>query len=262
MISKLKLNHYSSVKKLPDNRSMLNVGCGSRTCPSWNNMDFSPIIFFVHHPIITTFFKKINLLSEDRVERINSIDPDIVNHDLSKGVPWDDNVFDVIYHSHFLEHLDRYSAKYFLNECYRCLKKGGILRVVIPDLNTLITNYNSTYFSLTEGDETAISQHESSVYELFYQMVDSQLSGPQQQGGFVGKIESILRGNTIRGGEAHLWMYDQYTLKSLLLEIGFKSTEVLAYNESNILNWNSFGLDMNEDGSIYKENSLYMEAFK
>jgi 2-hydroxychromene-2-carboxylate isomerase len=41
----------------------------------------------------------------------------------------------VVYHSHVLEHLPKDAAPRFVGECYRVLAEGGILRVVVPDLD-------------------------------------------------------------------------------------------------------------------------------
>jgi len=191
-----------------------------------------------------------------------SIDPEIMHHNFLKGIPWEDNTFDVIYHSHFLEHLDRYKAKDFLTECRRSLREGGILRVVIPDLSRLIDDYNTTFKLIEQRDSFFLDDHKESIYNLFYQMVDLQLSGAKQQGKIVGFFENILRGNTLTAGEAHLWMYDKYTLRSLLSEAGFKEIELKQPDLSNIADWNFFKLDTNSDGTIYKEKSLYMEAIK
>jgi SAM-dependent methyltransferase len=250
------------VKKFEDGKVMLNVGCGSRTHLGWNNIDFSPIIFFVRHPFLSKILRKIHFLSEDRLRRIQSIDTQIIHHNLSQGIPWKDETFDVIYHSHFLEHLDRISGINFLSECHRCLKNGGVLRIVIPDLYALIRYYNSTYSSLEKDNQATILSHEDSVYNLFSQMVNKELSAPTSQGGILGRIENLLRGNTVSAGEAHLWMYDQYTLEAILLRLGFKEIEIKTATTSRIFGWAEFGLDTNEDASIYKEDSLYVEAIK
>ena len=52
-------------------------------------------------------------------------------HDLSKGIPFDDNSVDVVYHSHLLEHIDRKNVPTFLKEIRRVLKPRGIHRIVV-----------------------------------------------------------------------------------------------------------------------------------
>lgn len=64
-------------------------------------------------------------------------------------------------------------------------------------------------------------------------------------------------------GEKHKWMYDKYSLKNLLNSCGFRDVKILSYNESEIKDFNSFLLDINDDGSPYKGNSsIYIECRK
>jgi SAM-dependent methyltransferase len=48
-----------------------------------------------------------------------------IQHDVSKGIPFGDEFFDVVWAEEVIEHL--YDTDYFLNEVYRVLKRGGIL---------------------------------------------------------------------------------------------------------------------------------------
>lgn len=64
-------------------------------------------------------------------------------------------------------------------------------------------------------------------------------------------------------GERHQWMYDSYSLKKLLDIVGFRNISIYTYNESNIPNFNSYLLDIKENGTPYKGiSSLYIEARK
>jgi predicted SAM-dependent methyltransferase len=85
----------------------LNLGCGNRYHPAWVNMDLHPRGRGV--PI----------------------------YDLAQGIPMDDSSFDVVYHSHVLEHIPSLAALPFIQECCRVLRPGGILRVVVPDLERI-----------------------------------------------------------------------------------------------------------------------------
>ena len=58
-------------------------------------------------------------------------------------------------------------------------------------------------------------------------------------------------------GESHLWVYDEFSLKNLFLDIGFSRIRRLMYYESKIKDFNSYSLDSNSDGNTYKYNSLY-----
>lgn len=57
-------------------------------------------------------------------------------------------------------------------------------------------------------------------------------------------------------------MYDEYSLGALLSDVGFKNIQETDYSTSRIDGWAQFGLDVNEDGTVYKPGSLYMEAIK
>lgn len=89
----------------------LNVGCGKRLHPSWINIDILPT------------------------------DPEVMVYDIRRSFPFDDNSVDVVYHSHVLEHIPKAEVPEFLQECYRVLKPGGIMRVVVPDLEQIIRQY-------------------------------------------------------------------------------------------------------------------------
>ncbi|AFY71865.1 Methyltransferase type 11 [Thalassoporum mexicanum PCC 7367] len=91
---------------------MLNMGCGSIYHPDWVNID---------------------MVAADRRH--------VQAHDLRQGLPYADHSFVACYSSHFLEHLDRGQAFNSLRECWRVLQSGGILRVVVPDLETIARHY-------------------------------------------------------------------------------------------------------------------------
>jgi ubiquinone/menaquinone biosynthesis C-methylase UbiE len=252
------------MKNSSDGRVMLNIGCRTRTHADWNNLDFSPIIFLVHYPLIADALFKSGLLSSIRYDRIKKTDPQIVSYNLRKGIPFQDNTFDAIYHSHFLEHLDQDAAINILKECYRCLKAEGILRVVIPDLYLLAARYLSTYHQITNNSPLpqSLTEHKESTYQLLHQMIPKEPAGTSLQKPLVRFFERMLRGNSEKAGELHRWMYDQYTLSDLLNRLGFREIQVQGYSSSRIMDWESFCLDCNDDGTPYIAHSLYIEAIK
>jgi predicted SAM-dependent methyltransferase len=126
---------------------LLNLGCGQRHHPEWTNMDF------------------------------NSTTPDVMAHDMTTGIPFPDNSFDVIYHSHLLEHFSKRFAPVFLEECHRVLKSGGIIRVVVPDLETIVRLYLENLEGAIRGDEEAQNRYEWLMLELFDQMVRNRSGG-------------------------------------------------------------------------------------
>jgi len=64
-------------------------------------------------------------------------------------------------------------------------------------------------------------------------------------------------------GEKHQWMYDRFSLKKKLSDLEFKNIMVRNYNESDIAHFNSYFLDIKEDGTPCKGiSSLYIEGKK
>ena len=53
----------------------------------------------------------------------------------------DDEAVDFIYHEHLFEHLDRRSGRRVIQECRRVLKKGGTMRIAMPDLDRCVAQY-------------------------------------------------------------------------------------------------------------------------
>ena len=73
----------------------------------------------------------------------------MLNHDLCNGIPAVDDSLDLVYHAHMLEHLSYTDGIQFLRECYRVLRSGGMMRILVPDLELWInayTNNNKFFF--------------------------------------------------------------------------------------------------------------------
>jgi len=64
-------------------------------------------------------------------------EPNYIEADLTKGIPFEDNSCDGIFLSHFLEHLDAQQAVRLVKECKRVLMPEGLMVVSVP---------NATYF--------------------------------------------------------------------------------------------------------------------
>ena len=100
------------------------------------------------------------------------------------------------------------------------------------------------------------------VDELFELMVRKISVGTGKQNPLVRLIERLVRGDINRTGELRRWHYDQYSMGAMLSNAGFRYVHPVGASESRIQGWNRFGLDLNQDGSIYKPGSLYMEGAK
>lgn len=126
---------------------LLNLGCGSRYHEAWTNVDF------ISHG------------------------NDVIAHNLLSGIPFPDNSFDVVYHSHVLEHFTKSDGKKFLMECFRVLKHNGIIRIAVPDLEMIAKEYLKSLELAFQGDENAKNNYEWIKLELFDQMVRNESGG-------------------------------------------------------------------------------------
>jgi hypothetical protein len=73
-------------------------------------------------------------------------------------------------------------------------------------------------------------------------------------------VSAYDEGRFRRSGEIHKWMYDRYSLARLLESAGFTLPRNMGPAESKIGGWAAFNLDTEADGTVYKPDSLYMEA--
>ena len=89
----------------------LHLGCGKKYIPG-----------FIH----------VDIRKFDHIDYIASVD----NLNMFK-----DNSVNMIYASHILEHFKRFETEKVLNEWYRVLEKGGILRVAVPDFEKIAKVY-------------------------------------------------------------------------------------------------------------------------
>jgi SAM-dependent methyltransferase len=251
-----------NLKMTRDGRVMFNIGCGIRMNPEWNNVDFSYLVRLRRHMTLARLLHKMKILSDVRWERLPRIDPDIIVHDLRKGIPAPDNSVDVVYHSHVLEHIDREVAPLFLRECLRVLRPGGVLRVVVPDLEMAAENYLRAIADLDSGRQEGLEPLDAATDFLFGQMVRRYNFATRLQPPAVRVLERLVRGDARKDGEAHRWMYDRYSLAELLRHVGLRDPIRQQAHTSLVEGWASFDLDTEPDGTVYKPESLFMEATK
>jgi SAM-dependent methyltransferase len=289
-----------SASTSPTSKRYLNLGCGHRYRANWVNVDFT------------------------------TTGDGVIAHNLTQGIPFPDASFDLVYHSHVLEHFSKAGAVPFLQECYRVLRPGGILRVVVPDLEQIARMYLKALEEASVGSAAWLHHYEWLLLELFDQTVRNRPGGdmlaylqrsqipnpefviercgveiknlmaigatlrataPEQPASihplklWAARIYSVLFDRAYRrerqlrrllgeeyqaleigrfrlGGEVHQWMYDRYSLSQLLQSCGFQNVIRRTATDSYLEDWNRFDLDTEPDGSIYKPDSLFMEAVK
>jgi SAM-dependent methyltransferase len=103
--------------------------------------------------------------------------------DLLGSLPLADNCASIVYSSHFLEHIPRDQVNRLLLECFRILKPGGILRLVVPDLDNLCRTY------LAHRDRGLHEHADFVVLEIFDQCVR------RVSGGELARLHKNLQAN-------------------------------------------------------------------
>ena len=72
--------------------------------------------------------------------------------DATQKLPFETDSIDAIFHEHFLEHLGYPGeANYFIDESYRVLVPGGVMRIGVPDTEYAIRKYvedDKSFFDL------------------------------------------------------------------------------------------------------------------
>jgi predicted SAM-dependent methyltransferase len=149
------------------------------------------------------------------------------SHDARKGLPFDAGIVDLLFASHFLEHVSFQEGRRFLVECHRVMKPGAVLRLIVPDTALLVERFRDgrlgEYDALSRGCAHAVSPSE--------------------------KLWELLLAN-------HAATYDWKALETTLHAVGFDTVRRMSFRESGSpqMLWET--LDM------FPTLSLYVEAVK
>jgi len=225
----------------------INLGCGPVGKDDWINVDWGILAIMQFYSPVKKICIKLRLFPKAYDVKWPK---NLKLHDCRKGLPFNSNSTDFIYTSHFLEHLKKYEAKKLIEECYRVLKNGGIIRVVVPDLELLVKKYlekdigffkkfSATLIKRGEGNsEPPLADYlVDNFYPDFY----------KQKFSLINRFMNLF----IR---PHLWMYDYESLRNLLEGLGFKNISRKLFKEGKVPD-----LDILD---IFPEVSLYVEAQK
>ena len=147
--------------------------------------------------------------------------------DFGRPLPFGSETFDGIFCEHVLEHFTNDNGRKLLIECHRILKKGGVLRVVVPDGKKILDSYFNEPQKIIKYKQVESGIAMEAVNTWFYQRYE------------------------------HQCIYDADYLTHTLAKAGFGQTKIAAYNES------MFGCrDIVLDDQKYSWESLYVEAAK
>jgi predicted SAM-dependent methyltransferase len=103
--------------------------------------------------------------------------PEVQAHNLLKGIPFGDNMFEAVYHSHVLEHFQKKDGEKLIAECYRVLKPGGICRIAVPDLEQIARNYIKYLEAAMRDEPGAREKYNWTMLEMYDQVVRTKGGG-------------------------------------------------------------------------------------
>lgn len=147
--------------------------------------------------------------------------------DLAQGLPFRTESLHYIHSEDFIEHLELEGGKRFIAEAYRALRRGGVMRLLTPDLRLLI--------------ERVYIDREPQHLRWCRDALSAE-----------GACESLNMHLRMSGD--HRFIYDEELLTKLLTDAGFRVRRV-SWNRSKeeALRW----LDLRDFGL-----SLFLEAVK
>ena len=207
----------------------INIGCGMSPTIGWDNFDNSLSLRLSRYPLITSMLYRLKFIRSEHYDYITFCQKNNIKFaDAVKNIPLADESAEVVYSSHMLEHLDKDEAGLFLKETLRVLQIGGIIRLVIPDLEKYIDEYNKTKDADT--------------------FIKSTLLCTLQPKTFTQRLHKILIGD-----RHHLYMYDGKSLSKLLKDNGFKNIKILECGKTNIKQYSPLNLSERQDDSVYVE---------
>ena len=211
-------------------KRFINVGCGTHPINGWINYDFNVFIFFAKVSILRKVLNRLKYIPDGYKEFMDQVIQENIHFaNAGKHIPERDNSVNVIYSSHMLEHLDREETDVFLSESRRVLVPDGIIRIVVPDFEKLIENYQKN-----KNPQKFID--------------DSCLSGEKPKA-LLKKIQYLIQGHGW-----HFCMYNKTSIIALFKRHGFQNIRVIPAGETMIPLPD--GLDLN----VHENNSLYLEA--
>lgn len=168
-------------------------------------------------------------------------------------LPFEDGSVSYCYTSHFLEHMPRHKALQLLREVHRVMEEGGVLRVIVPDLDIFVERYAAA----KRGDKKAIEFWKNYMKEDFdtmtekFNFVFAKFPTPNTKwGGYGNPVLKAVKRMFVADMD-HQWMYDFEDLSRLLKSAGFKDIKRLGFRKGSVPDIRR--LDNRENESLYVE---------
>ena len=189
----------------------VNIGCGTSAADGWYNIDNSPTIWLSRIPLA------------QRLLGLPAWAKNVRRHNVLKGLPFKDGSVDFIYASHTFEHFSYPQSLALARECVRVLKPGGVLRIVVPDLEHQVREYLA--------DPAVMASHRF----------------------IAGLLMQHSWRDWLHPGAHHSQMFDSRSLLALMREAGFDNPHKSRFGESRVPSILSVESELRKTGSLYVE---------
>lgn len=209
---------------------MLNLGCGYMGHKDWVNIDWGILGLINKYPVFKKVIFGLGLAPKNYD---NQWPPNLRLVNLRKSFPFEDNSVDHIFTAHFIEHLEKYGAVWLFRHCYRALKPGGTLRVLVPDLDLVVKHYLEDKDSLRKVD--VLNNH-------FWGVLPKEDVPP-----------SLHRRVLLWFARGHSWLYNYAYMKKILMLGGFEAKKIKKCKFQQGKTPNIDFLDNHPDHTLYVE---------
>lgn len=215
----------------------LNLGCGLQCPEGWVNIDSSIGVRLSKMPLLNKILHSVIPKSLGILPNVNW-PKNTMWMELTKPFKFSNGSVDYIYSSHTFEHLTYAETTFVLSECYRILKPGGIVRIIVPDFESLVNNYIGN----------KISNPSIAAFKFLKDSLYFEIPIPNSLFSFI-KFYFQRKNN-------HAFLYDEAGLKFQFQNSGFVNVSRKQYNDSAIPEINIIELESRVKGA------LCIEAFK
>jgi SAM-dependent methyltransferase len=198
----------------------LNLGCGPNAPAGWLNVDGSWNAWLSKHPHFRRALQTVGVINSNQGAEWK-VQPLV--HDLTKSLPFPENIFSAVYASHILEHLYLADAQRLLSECMRVLKPRGTIRLVVPDLRFMVEDYLNT----RNGKRLPGSDKASAADHLNERLGFRRPVPPG--GNLLLKFYALSK-----DFHSHKWMYDSDSLCRYMEVAGFEGVVEKGFRQSDI----------------------------
>ncbi|HXT74239.1 MAG TPA: methyltransferase domain-containing protein [Candidatus Angelobacter sp.] len=192
------------------------------TPDGWINIDGSWNARLARHPILRRVAHSLHLVPADKIDVPWS--SRIFIHDVRKPLPFPSGSAEAIYSSHLLEHLYFEEGKTLVRECFRVLASEGVLRMIVPDLASIV----GEYLGRQEIGEPSGGIESLTPADRFNQRLLMRPTAPPS-GNLMYRWYT-----TVADFHQHKWMYDENSLKALMETAGFADVERMPLHTSRI----------------------------